>query len=279
MITGSSMGGYGSASLSSKYPEKFRACVPMSGGYSGDSILENFRTRCYQEQGTYNLHYPSGYYTNVFFTFCGGFSPNMDIEPYHIEIPFDTLGNWQDSVLNKWDQHEIAKRVKDLPDENELAWFLICGKQDNLAFFPSHREFTDSLDIYGIGYDTSYFEGGHTFNLESWVKAIHWMDSVIDHSFRTLGFSDYSHALKGFNVYPNPVGDKLTISFQVKEAVTAGLSIYTITGQLVERVHTGFMPVGEQRFELNIADYKPGVYFCRARIGDESVTRKIIKVH
>lgn len=279
MITGFSMGGYGSASLSSKYPEKFRACVPMSGAFSGDSMLYNFRTRCYQEQGTYNLNYPGGYYTNVFFTLCGGFSPNMAIEPYHIEIPFDTLGNWQDTVISKWSQHEIIRRVKDLPDENELAWFLICGKQDNLAFFPSHREFTDSLDFYGIGYDTSYFEGTHEFDNESRMKAIHWMDSIIDHSFRTLGVSNDCHAMEGFKVYPNPVSDKLTISCQVKEAATVGLSIYNMTGQLMERVHVGLKSAGEQRFELNIADYKPGVYFCRVQIGNEMVTRKIIKVH
>ncbi|MBW6490483.1 MAG: T9SS type A sorting domain-containing protein [Lentimicrobium sp.] len=278
MITGFSMGGYGSASLSSKYPEQFRACVPMSGGFSADSMLYNFRTRCYQEQGTYNLKYTNGYYTRVFFTLCSGFSPNMDIEPYHIEIPFDTFGNWQDSVISKWSQHEIIRRVKDLPEENELAWFLICGKQDNLAFFPSHREFTDSLDFYGIGYDTSYFEGTHEYDYESRMKAIHWMDSIIDHSFRTLGVFNYSHDLESFNVYPNPASDKLTISCQVKEAATVGLSIYNITGQLMGRVHIGFMPVGEQRFELNISDYKPGVYFCRVRMGDESVTRKIIKV-
>jgi hypothetical protein len=203
----------------------------------------------------------------------------MAIEPYHIEIPFDTLGNWQDTVISKWSQHEVKRRVKDLPDENELAWFLICGKQDNLAFFPSQREFTDSLDLYGIGYDTSYFEGTHEIDNESWMKAIHWMDSIIDHSYQTLGVSDYCHVLEGFNVFPNPASDKLTISCQVKETVTAGLSIYTITGELVERAHAGFMPVGEQRFELNIADYKPGVYFCRLWIGEESVTRKIIKVH
>ncbi len=103
-------------------------------------------------------------------------------------------------LLSKWSQHEVIRRVKDLPDENELAWFLICGKQDNLAFFPSHREFTDSLDFYGIGYDTSYFEGTHEFDTESWMKAIHWMDSIIDHSYKTLGISEYRQAFGNINV-------------------------------------------------------------------------------
>jgi S-formylglutathione hydrolase FrmB len=278
MITGSSMGGYGSASLSSKYPEKFRACVPMSGGFSKDSMLYNFRTMCYQEQGTYNLEYTNGFYTSGFFTQCGGFSPNMDIEPYHIEIPFDTLGNWQDTVLSKWSEHEVIRRVKDLPDENELAWFLICGKQDELAFFPSHREFTDSLDFYGIGYDTSYFEGGHVFNTLSWMKAIHWMDSIIEYSYLTLGIPDYLQAFGNFNVCPNPVSDKLTISYQLKEAGTARVSILDLNGKLMETVSNGFKPAGEYRFVRNISDYPQGVYLCRIQIGNETVTKKIIKV-
>ncbi len=278
MVTGISMGGYGSASLSSKYPEKFRACVPMSGGFSKDSMLYNFRTRCYQEQGTYNLNYTNGFYTSVFFTLCGGYSPNMDIEPYHIEIPFDTLGNWQDTVLSKWSEHEVIRRVKDLPDENELAWFLICGKQDELAFFPSHREFTDSLDVYGIGYDTSYFEGTHEFDAESWMTAIHWMDSIIDYSYQTVGIPNYRQAFGNFNVCPNPVSDKLTISYQLKEAGTALVSILDLNGKLMEIVSSEFKPTGEYRLVRNISDYPQGVYLCRVQIGNDMVTRKIIKI-
>ena len=195
IITGMSMGGFGSASLSSKYPEQFRACVPSSGAFSmPDTILNHFRTKSYQEHGSYNLTY-SGAYSQVFFTFCGGYSPNLNIEPYHIEIPFDTLGNWQDTVLSKWYQLEPIRRVKDLPDENELSWFLICGTQDNLAFFPSYQDFTDSLDFYGIGYDTSYFEGTHEFDPESWMAAIHWMDSIIDHSYPIQGISKYRQVI------------------------------------------------------------------------------------
>jgi len=202
----------------------------------------------------------------------------MDIEPYHIEIPFDTLGNWQDTVLSKWSEHEVVRRVKDMPDENELAWFLICGKQDNLAFFPSHRVFTDSLDFYGIGYNTSYFEGTHEFDAESWMTAIHWMDSIINHSYQTLGIPVYREALGDFKVYPNPVGDKLTISYQLKEAGTALVSILNFKGKLMETVSSGFMPAGEYRFARNISDYPQGVYLCRIQIGNEMVTKKIIKI-
>jgi hypothetical protein len=272
------MGGYGSASLSSKYPEKFRACVPMSGGFSKDSMLYNFRTRCYQEQGTCNLNYPGGYYTSCLFTLCGGYSPNMAIEPYHIEIPFDTLGNWQDTVISKWSQHEVVRRVKNLPDENELAWFLICGRQDNLAFFPSHREFTDSLDLYGIGYDTSYFEGGHVFHPESWMKAIHWMDSIIIHSYQTLGIPVYREALGDFKVYPNPVSNQAVVTLDIHANDPVEICIYNTTGICLKKWQYQNQQPGPREYMLDLKDLPQGIFLCRVKIGNEMVTKKIIKV-
>ena len=278
MISGISMGGYGSASLSSKYPEKFRACVPMSGGFSKDSMLYNFRTRCYQEQGTYNLNYTNGFYTSGFFTLCGGYSPNMDIEPYHIEIPFDTLGNWQDTVLSKWSEHEVIRRVKDLPDENELAWFLICGKQDELAFFPSHREFTDSLDFYGIGYDTSYFEGGHVFNTESWMTAIHWLDSIINYSYLSVGISDYHQATAKINVYPNPVMDRTVVALDIRAKNPVEICIYNIAGTCLKKWQYQNQQPGLKEYMLDLKDLTQGIYSCRVQIGNEMITNKIIKL-
>jgi len=279
MITGFSMGGFGSASLSSKYPEKFRACVPMSGAFSKDSMLYNFRTRCYQEQGTYNLNYPGGYYTSCFFTLCGGFSPNVDVEPYHIEIPFDTLGNWQDTVLSKWSKHEIVRRVKDLPDENELAWFLICGKQDNLAFFPSHRAFTDSLDFYGIGYDTSYFEGTHDFNTESWMKAIHWMDSIINYSFQTLSVPLLEDNSNQLVVSPNPVKDQLFVEYQLKEPAVVDISVLDLYGQQLAIISMEKQGQARYRKNYDVSMLPAGIYFCRVQIGNKTTTKKIIKIN
>jgi pectinesterase len=79
-------------------------------------------------------------------------------------------------------------------------------------------------------------------------------------------------------VYPNPVSDKLTISYQLKEAGTAQVSILELNGKLMERVSDAFKPAGEYRFVRNISDYPQGVYLCRIQIGNKMVTKKIIKV-
>jgi S-formylglutathione hydrolase FrmB len=128
-ITGHSMGGFGSSYLATKYPELFRGACPSAGGYSwGDTAINTWRDYLYDENNGYNFTYNAGFYSQVFFTLSGGFSPNINIEPWFIDIYYDTLGNVVDSVFDRWDNFMVCKLIKDIPADNNLAYFLICGK-------------------------------------------------------------------------------------------------------------------------------------------------------
>jgi enterochelin esterase-like enzyme len=280
LITGVSMGGYGSARFSVNYPDMFRACVPSIGFLSmPDTLMNAWKDLYYTENGSYVPAVSNGTNTQLLLTMSGGLSPNTANPPCYVDFPFDTLGNWVDTVLNRWYENDLSRKVKNLPDEHELAWFMICGTEDYMVTHPTYQVFTDSLDFYGIEYDFSYFEGGHVFHPESWMKAVHWMDSIIDLSYQTLGIPGYQKGFDNFNVYPNPASDQLTISYKSKVAGTILISIINFNGQLMETVGNEFKPAGEYRFVRNISDYKPGVYFCRVQIGNEMVTKKIIKVN
>jgi len=73
MITGASMGGFGSAWLSVNYSDKFRACFPYIAAFISfpDTTLNTWRTLCYEENGSYNLNPNVGGNTQLFFTGCG----------------------------------------------------------------------------------------------------------------------------------------------------------------------------------------------------------------
>ena len=183
-----------------------------------------------------------------------------------------------DTVLNRWYENDLSRKVKNLPDENDLSWFLICGIQDQFVTHPAYQVFIDSLDAYGIGYDYNFFEGGHEYDPESWIMAINWLDSIIDHSYQTIGIPDYRQTFRQFAVYPNPVSDLLTISYQLNEGGMIQMSIFNIYGQQMETAKNEFQPAGENRVLWNISTYPQGVYFCCLQVENEMITKKIIKV-
>ena len=116
-----------------------------------------------------------------------------------------------------------------------------------------------------------------TTNSEQYVNPI--VEYLFDYALTIPNISEEpEYRNVKMSVYPNPVSDQLTISYQLKEAGTALISIFSNNGQLMETIGNEFKPTGEYRFVRNISDYKPGVYFCRIQIGNEMVTKKIIKL-
>jgi enterochelin esterase-like enzyme len=278
-ITGLSMGGFGSAWIAASYPEMFRATFPYIGFLAmPDTILNNWKKLAFAENGSYNLNYYAGPNTQLFFTMCGGLSPNLNIEPYHLEIPFDTLGNWVDTILNKWYKYDVSRKLKDLPDENELAWFLGCGTTDYMCTYPAYQVFMDSLDYYGIGYDYRYFEGGHVLDPETWCAGMHWMDSIINQSYQTLGIEITNRIPVTLAVFPNPVSDQLKITYHLNEAGLVKIEINNLHGLHMALIEQEQQQPGEYLIERNIATYPPGIYFIRLQTEKGVDTQKIIKV-
>jgi hypothetical protein len=202
----------------------------------------------------------------------------MNLPPYYIEIPFDTLGNWVDTVLARWDEFDCSRKVKDLPGSEELAWFLGCGTTDYMCTYPTYQVFMDSLDTYGINYDYRFFEGGHELNTDTWMAGMHWMDSIINYSYQTLGIEPIHYQSATFNVFPNPTQDQLKIVCQLKAATVLKIEIINLMGRQMELVTQKRKQAGEFIAELDIAHYPPGIYFCRIQIGNETITKKIVKV-
>ena len=151
--------------------------------------------------------------------------------------------------------------MKDLPDENELSWFMICGTQDYMVTYPSTRIFTDSLDFYGIGYDYNYFEGGHEFDPESWMMAIHWIDSIINLEYQTVGVEIIDQPINYISVYPNPASDELTINYQLKKNAVVNINLIDLQGKQHMVLHKETNAMGIQTENLNISESASGRLF------------------
>ena len=80
-----------------------------------------------------------------------------------------------------------------------------------------------------------------------------------------------------FNVFPNPVGEKLFISVNMRNNVAAEIIIYDEIGREIgERYHKE-LSLGKNIIDLDISAYKTGIYFVSLSIEGEMIVKQIVK--
>lgn len=67
---------------------------------------------------------------------------------------------------------------------------------------------------------------------------------------------------------PNPFNPVTRISYYLPMDMRVNLSVYDVTGRLVERLVDGVQSEGDHSFQWNAAGKASGVYFCRLAAGD-----------
>lgn len=278
-VTGESMGGYGSAWHATDKPELFRASFPFIGfiGDQPEVFLEVWKTHVYDENGSYhNISPNAGTYSMLFFTMAGINCPNMSLPPYYVEIPWDSTGALVDSVVAKWG-NTASSKVNNIPENSKLAFFLGCGTEDEMGNYSGYLEFMDSLDKYNIPYDYNFFEGGHEDDFETWQKGFHWMDSIINYSFQTMGVEIFNKEESIINLYPNPTRQNLNISFYTSEPKTASLIIFNQTGQKLKTIELGNTTLGNNEIAIDISMLEDGIYFLQLQVDKSLITKKFVK--
>jgi hypothetical protein len=79
------------------------------------------------------------------------------------------------------------------------------------------------------------------------------------------------------SIFPNPVQSQTTIVFTLQNAASAQLSVVDITGRLVYESEATGMQNGRNQITFRAEDLPSGLYLCKLRIGNEVITKKIIK--
>ncbi|MBN1198600.1 MAG: T9SS type A sorting domain-containing protein, partial [Bacteroidales bacterium] len=281
-IHGHSMGGFGSAYLAARHPDLFRASCPSAGAFTWpDTLLNAWRTYLYNENNGYHFNYNAGQYTQIYFTLCGGFSPDTAMPPWYFESLYDTLGHVVESVYSRWKGFMSADMIRDISPENNLAFFLICGIEDELSFFPSNLEFTDTLQKYGRHYRTAWHNSGHsTFDPVSHQKMFHWVDSLIMEAYSHLDVPEANQdpALLNLICFPNPFSTEVQFTFTLPHACQVTLQMFHVDGKFVAEVARGEMGTGGHQITWSDTGILPGVYVCRLHAGEQTVVKRIIKL-
>ena len=130
----------------------------------------------------------------------------------------------------------------------------------------------------------SYQESGTTANLNSiyimdenngWIAA----DSNImlyTENGGTVGINDLSPRKNNINIFPNPSNNITNINFdfdfELEDQVS--ISISSISGLEIKQIQLGIKKTGN--YELNCAEFTPGIYFVTLKTDSGKLTKKLI---
>ena len=79
--------------------------------------------------------------------------------------------------------------------------------------------------------------------------------------------------MRGFQAYPNPCTNQLTIRCQIPDTRYRMIEIYTIEGRIVDRLEISF----EDKRELDVSHLPAGIFFIKLTTENQISIRKLIK--
>jgi hypothetical protein len=77
-------------------------------------------------------------------------------------------------------------------------------------------------------------------------------------------------------VYPNPAVADATLKIALPKSNSVSYVVVNALGQQMESDHLGLMKDGIHTVKLNTGNYSTGVYFVKVKIGDNTMTQKVI---
>ncbi|MCK4529630.1 MAG: T9SS type A sorting domain-containing protein, partial [Candidatus Marinimicrobia bacterium] len=129
-----------------------------------------------------------------------------------------------------------------------------------LKIHDNYQENTDIMIYISIASDDSFF----------------WEDSCVLH----VGTVDISDKIpKRFFLqqnYPNPFNPITTFSYDLPYSSNVNLSIYDISGRLIETLINQHQNAGSYTTKWNASEYSSGIYIYRLQAGDFVDTKKMV---
>lgn len=93
----------------------------------------------------------------------------------------------------------------------------------------------------------------------------------------TVSNSDIDVKESAINISPNPFENELLISYELLNRVDVQITLINELGKTITNHTTNNQSVGQHQFEIN-EKLPSGIYFVRMRLGDEIITKKIVKI-
>ncbi|UCD05329.1 MAG: T9SS type A sorting domain-containing protein [candidate division WOR-3 bacterium] len=164
-IMGHSAGGYGAMTLGLKHSDVYSRLAAHSGVLEFNVLLIAALPYLLAE---YPLGPPyiwnpfAGFFSGVFFSMGGAFSPNFMNPPFYVDLPLDEYAQIVETVWQSWLQHNPPAYAASLPSNTELGIYFDCGTLDELGCYPQNIVFSDILSQLGIEHEFQQYVGDHS---------------------------------------------------------------------------------------------------------------------
>ena len=79
-------------------------------------------------------------------------------------------------------------------------------------------------------------------------------------------------------LYPNPFNPTTTISYSISNAEHVMIEVYDIRGRLIDKIISGFQPVGNYSVKWDASKFTSGVYIISMEAGIFRENRKVLMI-
>jgi hypothetical protein len=192
-----------------------------------------------------------------------------------VEFALDEYANYIDTILKKATNNSIAHLLHQLSPADSLGFLYGCGTQD-LSHIEPNQALQDTLEMLGLPYEYWEHDGDHTMPPGFKQRALIFLDSLMMGPSVQTGITDPGQVV-AFDVFPNPFVDQIIISWEVMKEAALEVDLLNTLGQRVRAIHLGPIRPGVHRCTIDLSSEHHGIYFCRLRVGDHWMVRKVVK--
>lgn len=99
---------------------------------------------------------------------------------------------------------------------------------------------------------------------------------TFDNSTDIERYSETVGRLLKMKAFPNPARDHVNIEYTLASCGEVAVEIFNMNGLRMEALDRGNQVAGEYQLQLYLPDVPAGIYICRIRQNNETVSEKII---
>jgi sugar lactone lactonase YvrE len=215
--------------------------------------------------------------------------PRQSRRPAASPSPVRSPTHWQPGLPTGADMSLLIERIEGLGIEtgDEIAAFKLSGEVCGSGRIENGRA---GIAVRGDDVLTTRIDGltegeeillklwsnrdGREYKLVTSTKELRYRtDDIVSVNVRGILTPD-KFALG--NPYPNPFNPQTTLLYQLPEAVNVDISVYDLSGRLIETLVEGILPAGFHKTNWMADSHPSGLYIIRMKTAGFEASRKVI---